>query len=112
MSLLKRLIIPGAVAVVLVAATSLISETENVEADLTQRAGAVLADNDMDWAQIRFDGRDGTLIGEAPEEGVADRAIDLIELQRGVRMVSDETTLLAKRSPYTFGSRGMAADSR
>ena len=103
MSLLKSWLIPGALAVVSVAGLTLYGETKNIEADLTGRALQVLASKDMDWAAISFSGRDATLKGIAPEEGVADWASELLLAEWGVRIVKDKTELLAAQSPYTWG---------
>lgn len=103
MSLMKRWVVPGAVAVALVTGISLYSETEKIELDLTARAQALLASKDMDWASIHFDGRDGVLTGVAPEEGISAWAAELLDVVWGVRAIKDETELLVERKPYSWG---------
>ncbi|WP_319530096.1 OmpA family protein [uncultured Cohaesibacter sp.] len=103
MSILNRWVIPGVVAVCAVTAITLFSETSKVEADLTQRAEALLKDKGMDWAEISFSGRDGTLKGVEPEENEAKWAIELLDLEWGVRKVVDETDDLKTQSPYSWG---------
>ncbi len=103
MSLLKSWLIPGALAVAAVAGLSLYGETEKIEADLTGRALGILEAKDMDWASVSFNGRDATLTGTAPEEGVSEWASELLLAEWGVRIVKDKTDLLAAQSPYTWG---------
>lgn len=103
MSMLKSWVIPGILAVGVVTAISLYSKTEQMEADLTGRASAVLQEKGMDWAKVTFDGRDGVLTGVAPEEGVSAWAVEMIDIIWGVRAITDETTLLAEHSPFTWG---------
>ena len=103
MSILYNWVIPGCVAVFVVALITLFSETTKIESDLTARAEAVLASKDMDWASISFEGRDGFLEGIAPEDGEADWAVELLDATWGVRAVRDDTELLAAQTPYTWG---------
>ncbi|WP_373235430.1 OmpA family protein [Cohaesibacter celericrescens] len=103
MSLLTKWLIPGVVAVAAVTGISLYSETTKIEADLTSRAENVLASKDMDWAAISFDGRDGVLTGIAPEQGVSAWAVELLDVEWGIREVEDETSLLAEQKPFTWG---------
>ena len=103
MSMLKNWVIPGALAVGVVTALSLYTKTDEMEADLTARASAVLADKGMDWATVTFDGRDAVLTGVAPEEGVSAWALELVDLVWGVHVIKDETTLLPEHSPFTWG---------
>ena len=103
MSLTKLWLIPGAVAVASVMTISLWSETGKIEADLTGRAQQLLTEKGMGWAAISFSGRDGTLTGIAPEPGLSGRAAELLEAERGIRKVTDVTTLLAEQKPFTWG---------
>ncbi|SNY92532.1 OmpA-OmpF porin, OOP family [Cohaesibacter sp. ES.047] len=103
MSILKRWVVPGVVAVCAVTAITLFSETDKIEADLTKRAQAVLQDKGMDWANISFSGRDGTLTGIEPEKNEASWAIELLDAEWGVRTVSNETEELKTQSPYSWG---------
>ncbi len=103
MSLLKRWIIPGVVAVGAVASISLWSETSKIEADLTNRSNALLAEKGMEWAKVSYSGRDGTLTGRAPTEAASKSAVDLLLAEWGVRVVDDATELLAEQKPFTWG---------
>ena len=103
MSMLKSWVIPGALAVGVVTAISLYTKTEQMEADLTERATAVLTEKGMDWAKVTFNGRDGVLTGVAPEEGVSAWAVEMIDIIWGVRAISDDTSLLPEHSPFTWG---------
>ncbi|WP_171022056.1 OmpA family protein [Cohaesibacter sp. CAU 1516] len=103
MSMLKNWVIPGALAVGVVTAISLYTKTAKMEADLTERATAILADKGMDWATVTFDGRDGVLTGVAPEEGDSAWAVELIDIVWGVHAITDETSLLPTHSPFTWG---------
>lgn len=103
MSLFKRWVIPGMVAVGAVAAISLLSETSKIEADLSGRSQALLAEKGMDWAKVSYSGRDGTVTGRAPSTEAAQSAIDLVKEAWGVRVVADGTELLAEQKPFTWG---------
>ncbi|MCT4656089.1 MAG: OmpA family protein [Cohaesibacter sp.] len=102
MSVMKRWVIPGLVAVGAVSGVSLLSETGKLEGDLTARSSKVLDVAQFDWASISFTGRDGTLSGVAPNEKAAQMALDLVKKEWGVRVVEDKTTLLPAQKPFTW----------
>lgn len=103
MSVLKRWVIPGLVAVAATTGISLFSETSKIEADLTARAQKALEEAGVDWAGISFSGRDGALTGIAPEDGSAAKTIAMLEDKWGVRVVEDQTRLLPEQKPFTWG---------
>jgi OOP family OmpA-OmpF porin len=102
MSAMKRWVIPGLVAIGAVSGVSLYSETSKIEGDLTDRSKGLLDTAGMDWATIEFNGRDGILSGFSPRNGAADTAIELITKEWGVRVVDDQTTLLAEQKPFIW----------
>ena len=103
MSVLKRWVIPGAVAVGAVAGISLSSETSKIEADLTSRSQQLLIEKGMDWASVEFNGRDGVLKGTAPEENMSADAVAMLRDAWGVRVMEDQSELLPAQKPYTWG---------
>ncbi|WP_316861373.1 OmpA family protein [uncultured Cohaesibacter sp.] len=105
MSFVNSWLIPGVVAVAAVTGITLFSESSKIEADLTERAQKILDAKDMDWAEISFDGRDGTLLGTEPEEGEAKWAIELLNEEWGIRKVDDKTVALPTQKPFTWGLR-------
>lgn len=75
---------------------------DRVEADLSARATQALQAAGMGWAKVRFDGRDGTLSGEADDESEPGKAIQLASAIDGVRILDGQADLLKKVEPYTW----------
>ena len=73
-----------------------------IEADLAVRAAERLDAIGESWATARFSGRDATLIGEALAHEPRDKVRGAIESLSGVGSVTDATTLLPERRPFTF----------
>ena len=77
---------------------------EPVERDLTNRVTEALANSNLGWAKVQFDGRDGTLSGRADEEGEPGKALQLGSNIYGVRVLDGQADLLRKVEPYTWGA--------
>lgn len=73
-----------------------------VEQDLAARSGVLLAQIGESWAHASFDGRDALLEGEALSEEARVKVRNELARLTGVRSVSDGTTLLPERRPFTF----------
>ncbi len=96
-------LIPLSILSVLAAA----SIRDGVERDLTARVGEVLGTAGLPWAQIKFDGRDGTLSGRANDESEPGKAILLANNVGGVRIVDGRADLLQKVDPYTWAAESV-----
>ena len=75
---------------------------EPVERDLSARVTQALANANLGWAKVNFDGRDGTLSGQADDESEPSKAIVLSNDVYGVRILDGQADLLRKVEPYTF----------
>ena len=73
-----------------------------IEADLAGRANAALAEAGEAWAFVAIDGRDVSLSGSAPNEGAQTQARAIAQSVWGVRVVNDETELLALADPFLW----------
>jgi OmpA-OmpF porin, OOP family len=93
---------PGAIPLVLLWAAAMWSTTGPVERDLTARAGAALANSVLDKTQISVSGRDVTLSADAFSEEGRRSAVDKIAAVPGVRLVQDQTELIARAQPFVW----------
>ncbi|MGU3494031.1 BON domain-containing protein [Xanthobacteraceae bacterium A53D] len=73
-----------------------------IEADLSRRAADRLVALGESWAEARFTGRDAVIHGEALAQEPRDKVRRAIAALSGVRAVTDATTLLPLRRPFTF----------
>ena len=84
-------------------------KTAPIEADLTSRSAAqVVAERASDtpggWAELAVAGRDVTLSGRAPAEGLQTRAADAADRVFGVRLVNSAASLLEAQKPFTWAA--------
>jgi len=77
-------------------------EQGGIEYDLSRRTAEALRRSGLDWANLRFVGRDAVLLGKAPEERDPSRAIASIENVWGVRVVGDRSDLLESVANYRW----------
>ena len=93
---------PGLIplAVVWIAATW--SSTAHIEADLAARATAELKDTVLDKTRISTSGRDVQLSAEAFSEEGRHSAVSQVESVQGVRLVNDDTRLIAEAKPFIW----------
>lgn len=71
-----------------------------VETDIAERSAAALAP--YAWANFDIDGRDVTVKGMAPDPDAQQAAVAALRQVKGVRDVSDLTTVLPVAAPYVF----------
>jgi len=81
-----------------------LSIKEPVERDLRNRVTEAMANANLGWAKVRFDGRDGVLSGRANDETEPSKAIQLGNSIYGVRILDGQADLLRKVEPYTWGA--------
>jgi OOP family OmpA-OmpF porin len=80
------------------------TNTAPLEADLAARSAAALHDTVLDKTRIAVDGRDVSLAAEAfSEEGRRD-AVMAVENVPGVRLVDDQTRLVAEAKPFVWSA--------
>jgi outer membrane protein OmpA-like peptidoglycan-associated protein len=95
----------GALALFIV--LSVAREAPAIEEDIRTRALAAFAEAQLDWVQFTVDGRDLTLLGEAPSAAARNTAWRLAYGLEGVRIVRSRTTL----KPQAAASPAPVADA-
>jgi outer membrane protein OmpA-like peptidoglycan-associated protein len=68
-------------------------EADRIEKDLEQRARSVLRSAGHDWASVVFSGRDGIMVGMAPQQHDEAEALALARGVWGVRVIEARTRL-------------------
>ena len=99
----------GLIPLLLVVALIVFVDKSRIESDLSSRSQAALKAEGIDWAELKFDGRDGLIIGKAPSEGERLRALEIVGGVYGVRVVKDQLTLSDEISPFSW-SAGLKDD--
>ncbi|MBR0794502.1 OmpA family protein [Bradyrhizobium jicamae] len=95
---------PGVIPLVILWGLAAWSSTAKVEGDLAVRANAALKDTVLDKRRISVDGRDVTFAANAFSEGGRSSAVTSVEAVSGVRLVNDETRLVAEAKPYVWSA--------
>ncbi|MFD0915788.1 OmpA family protein [Pseudahrensia aquimaris] len=98
----KKWIWPGLLTVGLLSLLALYMKADVIEADLKAKATAALAGSGLTWAGVEMDGRDATLTGVAPSEDAQDAAEVTALNAYDVRVIENQSSLLAAQSPYTL----------
>lgn len=99
----KKWVWPWGLLPLILAIIAILMKSGPVEEELTGRASEAL-NAQHSWANVSLDGRDLTLSGTAPTEAAKAEAVDLADGAYDVRIVKDDTDLLALASPYNFGA--------
>jgi len=95
---------PGVIPLVILWGLAAWSSTATVEADLALRANAALKDTVLDKRRISVDGRDVTFAANAFSEDGRTSAVASVDAVPGVRLVNDETRLVAEAKPYVWSA--------
>jgi outer membrane protein OmpA-like peptidoglycan-associated protein len=80
------------------------AEADRIEHELDQRAAHALNQAGYDWATVVFSGREGVLVGTAPNRGEPARALALVRSLWGVRSVEGRVRF-AEESTADVGQR-------
>jgi OmpA-OmpF porin, OOP family len=83
---------------------AVMSIREPLERDLSQRAGEALRNAGLSWAKVRFDGRDGTVSGQAAEDNEPAKALEVARNTWGVRTINSQVDLLRKVENYVWSA--------
>ena len=95
---------PGLIPLAVIWGIAAWTNTASLEADLAARSAAALHDTVLDKTRIAVDGRDVSLTAEAfSEEGRRD-AVMAVENVPGVRLVDDQTRLVAEAKPFVWNA--------
>lgn len=90
----------GLIPVAMLAWVATLASRESIESDLAQRVKAVLARQDMNWANVKFNGREGEITGRALEEGEPAKAVASALDTWGVRSITNSAGLVEKVARY------------
>src|SRR5437868_4059956 len=90
----------GLVPIAMVSWVAVQLERDGIEYDLAHRSAEALKRAGLDWAGLRFVGRDAVLTGRAPEERDPERALVYLRNVWGVRVASDRSELLESVADY------------
>ncbi len=93
---------PGTIPLAILWGLACWNTTAPIEADLAARSNAALKDTVLDKTQLMVAGRDVTFRAEAFSEQGRSAAVATIEAVPGVRLVNDETKLVAEAVPYVW----------
>ncbi|MEO0729541.1 MAG: OmpA family protein, partial [Pseudomonadota bacterium] len=88
----------------LLIAFTYLSTRDAIQADVTARAQAALQQSGFDWALTNFDGRDGTLGGQAFDSEEQLRANALVRDVWGVRVSDDRSALIEEASQFVWSA--------
>ena len=93
---------PGLIPLAVVWIAAIWTSTVNIEADLSARAVAELKDTVLGKTQISASGRDVRLSAEAFSEEGRHSAVSQVEAVTGVRLMNDDTRLIAAAKPFIW----------
>ena len=102
----RGVLLLAAAGFITILALALYNGTRKVEQDLASRATALLEEKQLPWVEVRVDGRDLTLSGDAKSEKAANQALDLIRNLEGVNRVSEQFSFLAAEEPESTPANG------
>lgn len=93
---------PGVIFLVVLWAFAAWSTTAPLEADLAAQSTSALKNIVLDKSQIEVDGRDVTFAANAFSEQERLNAVAAVEAVPGVRLVNDDTRLIAEAKPFVW----------
>ena len=96
---------PGVVPLVLFWAIAAWNDTTAVESDLAAKAAAAVKDIVLDKVKISADGRDIDFAAEAFSEEGRHGALTAVASAPGVRLVNDDTRLVAEAKPFVWSAQ-------
>jgi OmpA-OmpF porin, OOP family len=95
---------PGVIPLIVLWAFAIWTNTATLEADLSAKSAAALKDVVLDKTTIAVAGRDVSLGAEAFAEDGRRSAVTAVEAVPGVRLVNDETRLVAEAKPFVWSA--------
>jgi OmpA-OmpF porin, OOP family len=93
---------PGLIPLALVWIAAIWTSSAPIEKDLGARAVDALKDTVLDKTRVDVSGRDVRLSAEAFSEEGRHSALSQVEAVNGVRLVNDETRLIAEAKPFVW----------
>jgi len=101
----KKWFWPGLLTVALLSVLALWWKTDSIEQELQARAAGALTEQGHSWASVEMDGRDAILTGSAPNEDAQEIAEFLADDAYDVRVVNNQSGLIAAQSPYALNAK-------
>jgi OOP family OmpA-OmpF porin len=95
---------PGTFLLVALWALAAWSSTSPLESELAARSTSVLKDAVLDKTRIEVSGRDVSFAADAFSEDGRRSAVAAVEAVPGVRLVNDETGLIAEEKPFVWSA--------
>src|SRR6266513_2087797 len=95
---------PGVIPLGVFWAIAAWTSTAPLEADLAARSAAAVKDTLLDRPRIAVAGRDVTFAADAFSEDGRHSAVASVESVPGVRLVNDETRLVAEAKPFVWSA--------
>ncbi|MEO5807232.1 OmpA family protein [Devosia sp.] len=102
LKVIARWLVPGFAVVLGGTALTVFATEANIASDLDARAITALASDHDDWAEIRFDARDGVLTGTAADASDVVVAEQKLASLYGVRSIVANVTVAPLAKPYPF----------
>src|SRR5918992_1624714 len=94
----------GLIPIAMLCGITVFLEQPRIEADLQRRLQEALGRHGAGWAIPTFSGRDGVVIGEAPEESEQKKAIAIARGVWGVRRINDRTAVIEEQRNYVWSA--------
>lgn len=95
---------PGLIPLVILWVFAAWSSTARLETDLVQRSTAALKETVLDKTRVTVAGRDITLSADAFSDEGRRSAVASVESVAGVRLVNDQTRLVAEARPFVWSA--------
>src|SRR5260370_4646543 len=95
---------PGVIPLAVFWAIAAWTSTSPLETDIAARAASALKDTVLDKRRIAVAGRDVTFAADAFSEDGRRGALASVEAVPGVRLVNDETRLVAEAKPFVWSA--------
>jgi OOP family OmpA-OmpF porin len=94
----------GLIPIAMLSWIAVVFEHPHIETDLQNRLRDALSRQGAGWATPTFSGRDGVIVGEAPEESEQKRAIAIARGVWGVRRIDNQTALIEEQQNYSWSA--------
>jgi OOP family OmpA-OmpF porin len=94
----------GLIPIAMLSWMAVFFEHARIEADLQNRLQDVFGRQGVGWAIPRFSGRDGVIVGEAPEDSEQKRVVAIARGVWGVRRIDNLTAVIEEQQNYTWSA--------
>jgi outer membrane protein OmpA-like peptidoglycan-associated protein len=95
----------GLVPIAILTWLAILLQQPGIEAELAQQTKQALDTAGLNWARVEFTGRDATLAGKAHDGTEQSKARSIAERVWGVRVLDDQSELIAKSDIYRWAAK-------